>query len=279
MTKSVTATIVGVLALQGRLDVHAPGAIREWRDSDDPRSGVTLDHLLRMTSGLAVTEKSDRGDGTDPNSIMLYHEPDAAHFAATRSLQHEVGAHFEYMSGNYVLAARAAQEAIGGGLHDAREFVQANLFGPLGMDGAVLEPDQAGTFLGASHMLATARDWARFGQLYVAGGVAEGRRLLAPEWIGYVTTPTPQSRSTARGGVFWESGRSAYGAGFWLFGRDEVTGLPADAFDANGFQGQYVQIVPSEKLVVVRLGATNFRDYDHNRLPREVIGALRHASR
>jgi len=105
--------------------------------------------------------------------------------------------------------------------------------------------------------------------------LAEGRRLVSEEWIDYVTTPTPASVSKERGGVFWEPGRSAYGAGFWLFGRDEGYGLPPDSFDANGFQGQYVHIIPSEGLVVVRLGATNFREYDHNRLPRQVIEALR----
>ncbi len=275
MAKSVTATLVGVLAHQGRLDVHAPGAIREWRASEDPRARITLDRLLRMTSGLAIAETADRGDGIDPTSVMLYHVPDAAHFAATRALDHEVGTHFEYMSGNFVLAMRAAQEAIGGELEDAREFIHANLFAPLGMHDAVFEPDQAGTFLGSSHLLANARDWARFGQLYVDGGLAEGRRLFSEDWIDYVTTPTPPSTSKARGGVFREPGRSAYGAGFWLFGRDEGSGLPPDSFDANGFQGQYLHIVPSEALVVVRLGATNFRDYDHNRLPRQVIEALR----
>jgi CubicO group peptidase (beta-lactamase class C family) len=275
MTKSVAATLIGLLAHQGRLDIHAPGAIREWRDSADPRSQITLDHLLRMTSGLAIAETADRGDGIDPNSVMLYHEPDAAHFAATRALVHDVGFHFEYMSGNSVLATRAAQDAVGGTLEDSANFIHDNLFAPLGMHSAVFEPDQAGTFLGSSHLLATARDWARFGQLYVDGGVAGGRRLFAEDWVRYVTTPTPASMSEARGAVFWEPDRVAYGAGFWLFGRNGSSGLPSDSFDANGFQGQYLHIIPSRSLVVVRLGATNFRDYDHNRLPRQVIEALR----
>jgi len=274
MSKSVTATLIGVLTHLGRLDVSAPGAIREWRDSDDPRARISLDHLLRMTSGLALDEIADRGNGTDPSSILLYHEPDAAAFAAAQPLVHPVGRHFEYMSGNTVLAARAAQEAIGGDLGDAVAFLHEQLFAPLGMGSAVLESDQAGTFLGSTHMLASARDWARFGQLYVDGGLAAGRRLFPESWVDYVTTPTPSSTAPTRGDVFWEPGRAAYGAGFWLFGTGD-TGLPPDTFDANGFQGQYVHIVPSEGLVVVRLGATNTRDYDHQRLPRQVIQALR----
>ena len=182
------------------------------------------------------------------------------------------------MSGNTVLAMRAVQEAIGGDLRSAHDFFHENLFDPLNMQGALLEPDQAGTFLGCSHMLATARDWARFGQLYVDGGRAGDRRLIPEDWIQYVTTPTPESLAARRGDVFWEPRRSAYGAGFWLFAGVEeasASSLPRDAFDANGIQGQYVHIIPSKKLVVVRLGATNYRGDDYERLPREVIEAMR----
>jgi CubicO group peptidase (beta-lactamase class C family) len=279
MTKSVTATLIGILVEQGRLRVHAPGAIREWRGSEDPRSGITLDHLLRMTSGLLLTEAGEAGDGLDPTSRVLYREADGARFAAMQPLVREVGTHFEYMSGNTVLAMRAAQEAIGGDVREAHAFIHENLFGPLQMQGAVLEADQAGTFLGSTHMVASARDWARFGQLYVDGGMAGDRRLITRDWIDYVTTLTQQSDPAARGDVFWEAGRSGYGAGFWLFsGTDPGDGrsaLPADAFDANGFQGQYVHVIPSRQLVVVRLGATQHRDYDHDRLPHDVLAAMK----
>ena len=278
MTKSVTATLVGVMVERRLLDVHARGAISEWRDTDDPRADISLDHLLRMTSGLLITETSDSGDGLDPNSLMLMHEADAAHFAATRALEWDVGTHFEYMSGNFVLAMRAVQEAIGGDLRKAHDFIYENLFDPLNMQGAVFEPDQAGTFLGSTHMSASARDWARFAQLYIDQGMAGDRRLIPEDWIDYVTSPTEPSIRSQRGGVFWEPGRSAYGAGFWLFADRGEAGepssvLPGDTFDANGIQGQYTHIIPSEKLVVVRLGATNFRGHDYERLPLEIMAA------
>lgn len=196
MTKSVVTTLIGVLAHQGRLDVHAPGAVREWRETSDPRSKITLDHLLRNTSGLAIGETTDdQADGRDPNSIMHYHERDAAHFAATRELVHDPGSHFEYMSGGFVLATRAAQELVGETLEEAVDFIHQNLFGPLGMHSAVLEADQSGTLLGGSHLFMMAQDWARFGQLYLNNGVAGGRRLFSEDWFSYVTTPTPGSRS------------------------------------------------------------------------------------
>ncbi len=273
MTKSVTATLVGVLAARDAVDVRAPGAVREWRGSDDPRARITLDHLLRMTSGLAIEE---RNDGLDPNSRMLFLEADAAAFAASRPLQADVGSRYEYMSGSTVLAMRAAQEAIGGDLRAAYVFLHEHLFGPVGMTSAVIEPDPAGTFVGSSFMLASARDWARFGQLYLDGGVAGGRRVVTEDWIDYATTRTEPP------------GRSPYGAGFWLrptpseerrdasgFHHSVAPDLPEGTFCASGFQGQYTHVIPAERLVVVRLGAAQSGEHDHESLPLGVVAALR----
>ncbi|MGF1454801.1 MAG: serine hydrolase domain-containing protein [Alphaproteobacteria bacterium] len=244
MTKSITATLAGVLVDQGRLDVDAPGAIARWRNVDDPRSAITLDHLLRMTSGLKLTE---RNDGFDENSRMLFTTPDAAAFASAQPLVYTSGSHYEYMSGSTVLAMDRVQEVVGGGLAGAFAFIQDALFHPLGMDTAVMEPDQEGTFIGSSFMLAGARDWARFGQLYLDGGVVDGQRLISTEWIAHVT------RHTA------VSGDTGYGAGFWLTDdrAADQDRLPEGTFYAWGFQGQYIFIMPNERLVVVRLGATN----------------------
>ncbi|WP_306253102.1 serine hydrolase [Parvularcula sp. IMCC14364] len=267
MTKSVTATIAGILVQQGRLDVSRAGALKEWRGTGAPQEDITVDHLLRMTSGLLMTE---RNNGRDPNSQMLFIEPDGAHYSATRELHQPVGSYYEYMSGSTVLAMRALQEAIGGDLATALAFIQENLFAPLGMTHAVMEPDQSGTFIGSSFMLASARDWARFGQLYIDGGRAGGAQIIPGNWIDYVTTHTEQS------------GANGYGASFWIITdaqreKDEtLAALPEDTFSARGFQGQYTHIIPSEGLVVVRLGATN--DYwidDPELLPLQVIQAMR----
>ncbi len=274
MAKSLTSTLVGVAVQRGLVDVGRPGAIGLWRGTDDPRAEISLDHLLRMTSGLHLEEQAERGRGLDPSSRMLYHAPDAAHFAATRELGRVPGEHFEYMSGNFVLAMRAVQQALGGDADRARRFAEANLFEPMGMRGVVLQADPSGTLLGGTHVFARALDWARLGQLYVDGGVADGRRLLPPEWHAYVTTPTPASMPERRRNVFWEPGRSAYGAGFWLLGHG-ARGIPPDTFDANGFQGQYLHVVPSRRLVVVRLGATHYRGRDYERLLLDVLAALR----
>ncbi len=263
MTKSVTASLVGILVRQNRLDVDAAGAIVEWRGSDDPRAAITVDHLLRMTSGLAIREDQT---GADPNSHMLYLEADGAAYSARRPLQAEPGIHWEYMSGNTVLASRRIREITGGSLESVIGFARTQLFEPLGMATAVLEPDPSGTPVGSSFMLASARDWARLGQLYLNGGRWNGRHILSADWIDYVTRHTPTS------------GEENYGAGFWINDASEAPRwptLPPDTYAADGFQHQRIFIVPSQQLVVVRLGAT-WGDPSHmERLAADVIAALR----
>lgn len=247
MTKSVTATLAGILVREGRLQVDAPGALTQVEQASDPLFNVTLNHLLRMTSGIDLTETNS---GADPASKMLFLVPDAAAFTAGRGLQAKPGEHWEYMSGSSVLAARVVSDRLGGSLQDVYGFVREELFEPLGLASAVLEPDQAGTFIGSSYMLASARDWAKIGQLYLDGGVFQGRRIIDWRWVDYV------QRHTAI------SGTAAYGAGFWLnrpTATRHIPGLPKDSYFMSGFQGQQVFIVPSKRAVIVRLGASRGR--------------------
>jgi CubicO group peptidase (beta-lactamase class C family) len=242
MTKSVMATLVGILVRDGRIDVDAPAGFPEWAGVDDPRRRITLDLLLRMSAGLDVVEDQS---GSDPNTVMLFMRPDAARYAASRSLYTEPAADYRYMSGCTVLASRLVHEAVGHGLEGAYAFVHEELFDPLGMTTAELEPDESGTFIGSSFMLASARDWARFGQMYLQDGVHRGRRIVTRDWIDYVTTSTELSPG------------GQYGAGFWLNpGGVTWPDLPHDTYAARGFQGQITFIIPSLELVVVRLGAS-----------------------
>lgn len=245
MTKSVTATLVGILDFQKRIQVDAKGAISKWRGTSDTRSEITIDQLLRMTSGLEITEDQS---GTDPNSQMLFDESDGAAFSAGRPLQATPGSHWQYMSGSTVLVSSAVREIVGESLQENYQFVQDALFRPLGMATAILEPDESGTFIGSSFMLASARDWAKFGQLYLDGGVVGDQRLFAAEWVDYVTRHTKAAKGTG------------YGAGFWINRNNQGVinpALPADTFRADGFQGQHIYMIASRDLVVVRLGAAS----------------------
>ncbi|MEE8523376.1 MAG: serine hydrolase, partial [Thermoanaerobaculia bacterium] len=237
MTKSVTNALVGILVEQGRLDVQAPAPVPEWQDDEDPRAAVTLDQLLWMSSGLDFDETY--GDPGADVQQMLFRRPSAAAFAAAMPLRTPPGSEWSYSSGTSNIVSRIVRKTVEAAGEDYWTFPRRALFEPLGMTSATLEPDASGTFVGSSFCFATARDWARFGLLYLGDGVWEGERILPPGWVEYSTTPTPRS-----------NGR--YGAHFWLNADADGSerrwpGLPADLYMMSGFEGQWVYVVPSKQ--------------------------------
>ena len=236
MTKSVANAMIGRLVGAGTLDLDDNRLRPEW--ADDERAGITLEHLLTMTSGLAFDEVYD--PDTDATR-MLFAPGNAAAYAAEQPLLHEPGTVWNYSSGTTNLLCDLAHETSGTGPELARELV----FDPLGMSSAVMEPDAGGSLVCSSFMYATARDWARFGQWFLQDGAWDGERLLPEGWVEWSTTPVePASRP--------------YGAQWWLNvgadGSARMPSVPDDAFWASGHEGQQVVVVPSEDLVLVRLG-------------------------
>jgi CubicO group peptidase (beta-lactamase class C family) len=267
MTKSVINALAGILVGDGKLSVSDRAPVPEWQTPGDPRRSITLDHLLRMTSGLAFDENY-----TNPLkdvTFMLLATSDMAAYAASKPLAAEPGSIWHYSSGTTNIIARILREAVG---TDAGylAFPRRRLFDRIGMRSAIIEPDASGTLVGSSFMYATARDWARFGLLYLQDGMWNGERVLPDGWVQYSRMPTPASP------------RGAYGAHFWLAVRPGSRGsgtsqsvLPADAFHAIGHEGQFVTIIPSRNLVVVRLGLTQDRGaWDHGAFIRQVLGAI-----
>jgi len=245
MNKSVVNALVGILVRQGRLAVGAPAPVPAWRDPSDPRHPITVEQLMRMTSGLALDETNS---GFDPASRMLFTEPDMAGFAEAAALAAPPGTRYHYSSPSTLILSRVIRDAVGGRAEDVRRFAERELFAPLGMRGVTLEFDATGTQVGSTYMYATTRDWARFGLLYANDGVADGRRILPEGWVAYSASPTPGSRDGYAAGFFTNRGESE-------FGRLRVRGgMPADSFFASGTQGQRIVVAPAHRLVVVRLG-------------------------
>lgn len=243
MTKSVTNAMVGRLVGDGLLAPDQAGLVPRWQD--DGRRDITLDHLLTMTSGLAFEEVYD--PDTDATR-MLFRPGDTGAYAAAQPLEHEPGAVWHYSSGTTNIICDVAHEASGLGVEMASELV----FRPLGMSSAVMEPDATGGLVCSSFMYATARDWARFGQWFLQDGEWDGEQLLPEGWVAYSTTPVDVA-DTVR-----------YGAQWWLnedlAGELRMPRVPADTYWASGNEGQQVVVVPSEDLVVVRLGLSG--DFD-----------------
>lgn len=244
MTKSVLSALAGVLVREGRLSLEDRALMPGWRDPD-PRAAITVADLLRMRSGLAFSE--EYANLTSDVIEMLFNQADAAGYAASRALVASPGTTWSYSSGTTNILSAVVRRRVPEA--DYWSWPRRALFEPLGMASAVMEPDASGTLVASSFMLATARDWARFGQFYLQDGVWEGRRLVPDGWVRYCTTPTPQSP----GGI--------YGAHWWLGLQPELgggtaaaAGLPRDAFFAVGHEGQTLTVIPSQRLVIVRLG-------------------------
>ena len=243
MAKSITHALVGLAVGDGALDIHAPADVPAWATPGDPRAAITLDHLLRMSGGLDWNE-SYAPDKPSDVIAMLWGEAaaDTAAYAAAKPLAHPPGAHFSYSSGTTNIVSRCLSRAIGAEGEAMAAFMRERLFAPLGMTSAAPRIDAAGTFIGSSFCFCTARDFARFGLLYLRDGVWEGRRLLPEGWVDYARTPTFQQPGGEVDG--------AYGAHWWL----DRAG--PGSFSACGFEGQHIALCPDTDVVIVRLGVT-----------------------
>lgn len=275
MTKSVTNALVGILVRDGKLDVNGPAPIAEWSGHNDPRRRISIDQMMRMVSGISCGQSLHFGWWTifDTDTHMEFDMPDQFGFATSRGLRAEPGREWRYTNCNFVLLSRIVRDAVGGDAEAMRQFMERELFGPLGIEHATLEYDSAGTPLGTIHMWASARDWARFGLLYLRDGVSSGGRRILPEgWVDDSARLTPQSDAYGYGAGFWtQRGNSSAG-------RERIAaGFPADSFMALGSQGQYTIVIPSEDLVIVKLG-NSYTPHDDivavARLVRETIAAL-----
>jgi CubicO group peptidase (beta-lactamase class C family) len=265
MTKSVINGLIGILTQQGLVTPSMPAPIPEWRGAKDPRREIEVEHLMRMTTGLALDETNS---GFDPTSQMLYLHDDMAGFAVTAPMIAAPGTRWHYSSPTTQLLARIIRDAVGGP-EQTLAFAWRELFNPLGMRNVTLEFDGGGTLQGTAYMLASARDWALFGLLYLNDGVVGGKRILHEDWVDFSAAATLDTD---------------YAAGFWTNRSEHPNakgrvrlGMPADAFFASGDRGQRVVIMPTQRLVVVRLGDSVDPTGDIRglaRLVKEVIAAV-----
>jgi CubicO group peptidase (beta-lactamase class C family) len=242
MAKSITHAAVGILVGEGRLQLDAPAPVPEWQGTD--KESITLQHLLNMRSGLEFVE--DYVDDSVSHCLeMLYGagKDDMAAYAASQQLLHAPGSFWNYSSGTTNILSRIVGDVVSAGSDDRQgateAFLHGRLFGPTGMDSAVPKFDPAGTFVGSSYVYATARDFARFGELYRHDGVAgDGARVLPTGWAAHANTLTAHD----------PDGEFDYGAQWWMW--PDFAGSLA----CHGYEGQYTVVLPDRELVVVHLG-------------------------
>lgn len=257
MAKSFTNTLTGILVHQGKIDIHQPVDIPEWKD--DERSKITISDLMQMQSGLNWNE--DYGNRSDV-TMMLYCQNNFSEYASDRTLSSPTGSLWYYSSGSTNIVSKLIRNTINDDQH-YYQFSKTELFNKIGMPDALIEVDPSGTQVGSSYVFATARDYARYGLFNLQDGVFIGERILPEGWVKYSTTPANNSKGE-------------YGAFFWLNKSNYYPSAPEDMFSCNGYDGQRIFMIPSKELVVVILGFSHKPDHvmDLDALLGDIIGAI-----
>ena len=245
MTKSVTNALVGTLVKDGKLDLNGSASVAEWKNDD--RKNITLNNLMQGSSGLEWNE-SYFLPGDFHN--MFTHSDDKGGYAASKKPRYKPNEVFKYSSGTANLISKIIRHTVGDSLY--YRYPYENFFYRIGMYHALLEPDASGTFVGSSYGYASARDWARFGLLFMNDGVWNGERILPEGWVKYSSTPMPAAPIGQYGALWWLNAGAKNNPG-----KSYHPELPHDEYAAEGFEGQMVMIIPSRKLVVVRLGISH----------------------
>ena len=233
VAKSMAVTLIGHAVLKGRIDVTKPAMIAEWKSPGDPRAAITTEQLMRMASGLTSDTAGNRTDAIYMGGASV------RQWTTQWPLLNPPNTHYRYANNDTLLATLSLKAA----LEKARTPLDpAAFFDRLGMTRTFAEHDGNGDYILSSQVWTSARDLARLGLLYQNDGMWQGERLLPADWRRFVTTPSGPQPDRDFG----------YGAGFWLF--DKSDGIPADAFGAFGNRGQYLVVIPSRQLVIVRQG-------------------------
>ena len=260
MSKSLTAAMIGILVNKNQLVVDAPAPVPSWANTKKQK--ITLRQLLQQTSGIAFTEIYTR-----PSSVtnMLFNKGDMSAYTESLPLKHEPGTVFNYSSGNSNILSKIIRQTIG--TKNYLAFPYKELFYKINAYSFLLEPDASGTYVGSSYSYATARDFARFGLLYYYNGIWNGEQILPTNWVEESVKPSAADPQKHYGFQFWLNGYQANDPA-----KKRYPDVPADMFFADGYGGQNVYIIPSEKLVVVRLGVHVINE---NKFLKEVIDAVK----
>lgn len=255
VTKSVTATLIGIAADKGlirSLDLPALEFFpqRTAANLDDRKKAITVAHLLTMSSGLTCI--------TSPGEVTLMQmmaSPDWVQFMLDLPMQYDPGTQFVYNSGGVHLLSAILHKAAG---MNELEFAKENLFGPLGITNVAwpLDPSGADNH-GWGDLRLTPPDMAKIGLLYLNRGQWDGRQVLSPEWVAAATTSHIATSNPAHPG---------YGYLWWING--------GAGFAAIGRGGQRIFLMPDQDLIVVTTSGDDNRTIDQS-LPAQIAAAVK----
>ncbi|MEZ6031340.1 MAG: serine hydrolase [Hyphomonadaceae bacterium] len=259
MCKSLSVSLVGIGVRKGLLDVNRKAPLKAWQKPGDPRGEITLNNMLQMASGL-YTES-----GRNPQGEIYGSGAPASEVSMLNVIDAKPGSRYVYAGSDTILSTRAVREAV----NDDAAWItwpHKELLWKIGMTRTIIETDWTGDFITSGQCWSTARDFGRFGLLYLADGAWNGEQILPKGWANYVSTLAPaQPASRARGGA-------GYGAQFWIYGGME--GLPDVAYSPGGALGQYAMIIPSKNVVIVRRGLDRGEGFKLAKFSADVLKAM-----
>ncbi|RZJ71900.1 serine hydrolase [Flavobacterium sp.] len=256
MTKSVMATLFGILEKQGKFDIRKPVQIPEWQADD--RKKITVENLLRMNSGL---EWEENYETISDVTKMLFLSKDMTRAQLGKKPEFKPSEHWNYSSGTSNLLSGVLRKQFK--THqEYLDFWYSDLIDRIGMHSMLVESDMSGNFVGSSYAWATTRDWAKFGLLYLHKGNWYGDQVFDQKWLDFVTSETKGSEGK-------------YGGHFWLNRGGILPNVPRETFSANGFQGQRIFIIPSKNLVIVRMGLTEGKKFDFDTFLKEILASVK----
>lgn len=257
MTKSITGAMAGILSDRGKLSVDDPAGIKAWENDD--RKNITVKNVIRMSTGLDWYENYFT---ISEATVMLMQSEDMLEYVTSAGLEYEPGTYWNYSSGDANLLSGIIRNTLDNDdVYHA--FPYRELFHRIGMLNTTMETDATGLFVASSYSYGTTRDWARFGLLFLNNGIFDGDTILSKEWVDFMKTEVPASEGK-------------YAGTFWLdepVDERSLKDVPEDVFFADGFLGQRIYIIPSKKLVVVRMGYS-LSNFNLNDFLREVISTL-----
>jgi CubicO group peptidase (beta-lactamase class C family) len=262
MNKSFTNALIGILVKQGKIKLEDSAPVDAW--ATDDRKNITINNLMQMRSGLHWVEYYSVPQQSV--TIMLYSQKDMGVFAANQKLETKPGEKFYYSSGTTNILSRIIRDKVGD--ENYYQFPFKELFEKIGMHNTVIEPDAGGTFVGSSYIFASARDFTRFGLLFLNDGMWNGGRILPEGWVKYSSTTSGFDKSGSYGAQWWTNTSQPNNQS-----PQPYPDIPSDAFCAIGHESQYIFVVPSKKLVVLRLGLTE-GNFNINKLVSGIIQSL-----
>jgi CubicO group peptidase (beta-lactamase class C family) len=256
MAKSITNAMIGILQREGKIDIFKPTGIQDWQNDD--RKNITIANLMHMNSGLEWNE--DYGNNSDVN-IMLHKVGDMARYTINKPLEYTPDSVWVYSSGSTNIVCSLIMSTFDN-MNAYYAFPRKELFNKIGMRSALFEVDASGNFVGSSYVYATMRDYARFGLFFLNNGNWLGEQILPNDWVRFTREEAPGSKGE-------------YGAFFWInkagVGYPDV---PADMYCCRGHDGQYIYIIPSKELVVVRTGFSKKGNFDYNKFLADIVDSF-----